>query len=191
MILCSMDGCGNPKLARGMCRKHYERWRVHGDANIAKFIPARAGEPAKFIASVPDDGTGCVRWPYATNGVGYAQINTAGRKKALVSRIMCERRWGPPPSSRHVAAHSCGNGHLGCIAPWHLSWKTQKENIADMAAHGTRLRGSKSPWAKLTEEQVAKIRCLNGQMSQKKIGAIFGISQTMVSRIIRGEAWAA
>ena len=28
---CSIDGCGNDALARGWCRKHYARWKSHGD----------------------------------------------------------------------------------------------------------------------------------------------------------------
>jgi len=28
---CSIDGCPTPADARGWCRKHYMRWRRHGD----------------------------------------------------------------------------------------------------------------------------------------------------------------
>lgn len=28
--MCSVDGCGKPLLAKGMCSKHYTRWRTHG-----------------------------------------------------------------------------------------------------------------------------------------------------------------
>lgn len=30
--LCSVDGCGKPHLARGLCNKHYLRLRIHGHA---------------------------------------------------------------------------------------------------------------------------------------------------------------
>lgn len=130
-------------------------------------------------------------WPYSRNNNGYAQINLGRGQKALVSRTVCERRNGPPPTMAHHAAHSCGNGHLGCIAPWHLSWKTAKENAEDKNAHGTNLRGEQAPWAKLTAGQVAEIRALNGILPHAKIGEAFGVSQTLISRIIRGEAWAA
>lgn len=29
--ICSIDGCGLPSRARGWCRNHYDRWKVHGD----------------------------------------------------------------------------------------------------------------------------------------------------------------
>lgn len=28
---CSIEGCDMPHLARGMCSRHYEKWRRHGD----------------------------------------------------------------------------------------------------------------------------------------------------------------
>ena len=41
--ICSIEGCGAiGKIERGMCIKHYTRWRNHGDANIVK-PPGRAG----------------------------------------------------------------------------------------------------------------------------------------------------
>lgn len=40
---CSIDGCGKPFLARGWCRKHYQRWRNNGDPLKAKFDRAPSG----------------------------------------------------------------------------------------------------------------------------------------------------
>jgi hypothetical protein len=31
MKRCTVPGCGLAHYARGFCRSHYERWRVHGD----------------------------------------------------------------------------------------------------------------------------------------------------------------
>ena len=31
---CSIGGCTNPRLTRGLCNKHYQRWRRHGDPSI-------------------------------------------------------------------------------------------------------------------------------------------------------------
>src|SRR5215204_588492 len=28
---CVIKGCGGPQEARGWCKKHYQRWRKHGD----------------------------------------------------------------------------------------------------------------------------------------------------------------
>ena len=29
--LCSVDGCGVPRMGKGFCDLHYQRWRTHGD----------------------------------------------------------------------------------------------------------------------------------------------------------------
>ena len=116
MRCCTVSECRIPVWAREMCRKHYERWRQHGDPNTVLVKMAPAGAPAAFLAGIPEEGSGCLRWPFASNGVGYAQINI-GRKKPLVSRLICERTHGPAPQVGMMAAHSCGKGHEGCVAP--------------------------------------------------------------------------
>ncbi len=186
---CNVAVCANPVWAREMCRKHYMRWYEHGDPAVVLVKHTPAGEPAAFIDTLPTQGDGCVRWPFATNNMGYAQINDAERGKQLVTRIVCERHHGPPPTARHQAAHSCGKGHEACVAPWHLSWKTAAENMADLDLHGTRLRGERAPGAKLSEAQVREIQGLCGSAPQAKVAARFGVSQTVIGRIWRGEAW--
>lgn len=190
---CTATECGNPVWARQLCKKHYERWRKHGDANFVVREATPAGEVTAFLAAIPLDGDGCLRWPYATNNQGYAQYRLPGPKrgrKLLVSRIQCERRHGPPPSPRHQAAHSCGKGHEGCVAPWHLNWKLPAENQADRDEHGTMLRGEDCSYAKLTEDMVRAIRALKGTASQNKIAYQFGVSQTAISKIFRRKIWA-
>lgn len=186
---CSVQSCTGSVWAREMCRKHYMRWHSHGDPTIVLNHVAPAGDPAAFLAAIPAEGNGCLRWPYATNGVGYAQINIKG-KKLLVSRIVCERRHGPPPSPRHVAAHECGKGHEGCVAPWHLSWKTPAGNMADRERHGTMRRGEDCSYAKLSTADVLEIKRLLGTKSQREIGLAFGIEQSAVSSIARDLIWA-
>jgi hypothetical protein len=88
-----------------------------------------------------------------------------------------------------VAARSCGQGHNGCIAPWHLSWKTQAENTADAVEQGTIQHGERHAHAKLTEQDVAAIRSLAGKEPQAFIAQRFGVSQKAVSKIITGKTW--
>lgn len=186
---CQVPGCGVKERARQMCHRHYMRWWSHGDVNAACFIPAKAGEPWKFIQSLPLIGDGCVIWPFAKNNMGYGQLSKPGGKRILAHRLACERKNGPAPSSVHHAAHSCGKGHLGCVSPWHLSWKLPIENSADRLKHGTVLRGEASKSSKITEADVMAIRALNGVQTQESIGKQFGISQSAVGQIIRRERW--
>lgn len=110
-------------------------------------------------------------------------------KQSVASRVMCELAHGKPPTAEHEAAHSCGNGHLGCINPKHLRWATHIENEADKLMHGTRPRGERQGSAKLKTSDVLAIRSMAGKLSQRKIGELFGVQQTHVGRLIRGERW--
>jgi len=189
--VCRIDGCGKIEKAKGLCAAHYWRLLTYGVPDYPVRPQTRTGAPQAFIAlAVAHVGDECLPWPFATNNMGYAQINDRLRgRKRLVSRVVCETVNGPPPSTRHHAAHSCGNGHLGCVSGAHLSWKTAKENAADSLVHGTRSLGDGHA-SVLTSVDIPEIRSLSGKMSQARIAERFGVSQTMVSKIILRKCWA-
>jgi hypothetical protein len=185
---CSVDGCnGNShtsKLgARGYCNKHYKRLLRHGSPTMGG---TPIGEPNKYFEDVviPFYGDECLSWPYSTNGVGYGTLN--GK---YVHRLACERASGPPPTPKHEASHLCGNGHLRCVNPRHLAWKTRSENHADKINHGTHSRGERHYSCKLKEAQVREILSLKGKETQAVIAKKFGIGQTTVSHIMRRDSW--
>ncbi|TGU44636.1 hypothetical protein EN788_22225 [Mesorhizobium sp. M2D.F.Ca.ET.145.01.1.1] len=149
------------------------------------------GEPARFFDNVicnyqADD---CLRWPFSGNGVGYGKLYYDG-KNQYAHRLACQVRNGPAPTPGHEVAHSCGNGHLGCVNPNHLSWKTHTENLADKIAHGTTRRGANSNLSKLTEDEVRMIRKLASFESQKSIAQRFGVDPSAISHIVRRKHWA-
>lgn len=185
--ICSIPNCFNRYAARGYCFKHYMRLRNHGDPLGGG---TEKGEARKFYDDVVRnyDGNDCLIWPYARNPQGYAPITIDGKTREI-SRLLCEEANGPPPTPKHEAAHSCGNGRLGCVTKKHLSWKTRTENQADRLVHGTHSRGERHGSAKITEEQVHEIRSLKGHMTQQKIADRFGISCTNVRKILSGNGW--
>jgi hypothetical protein len=73
-----------------------------------------------------------------------------------------------------------------------LKLGTQKENIGDMMEKGRHKppRGESSGQAKLTSDDVFKIRELVKFKTQKEVGKIFGISNQQVSGIVRRKYWA-
>lgn len=94
---------------------------------------ARHGEPLRWLLDhVEYPEKGCLIWPFARDGKGYGSL---GKKGA--HRRMCEIVNGPAPTPKHHAAHSCGNGHLGCVHPRHVRWATCSENQMDRFLHGT------------------------------------------------------
>ena len=133
----------------------------------------------------------CIIWPFSKGssdkGPGYGHI---GRdKNRLVHIEICRRVHGAKPTRKHEVAHSCGNGHLGCINPNHLRWATRSENHQDKKQHGTDHGGERNPRAKLTSRQILKISELGGKITQKEIAERFDVSQAAVSLILSGKHW--
>lgn len=186
--LCSIPGCGKPLRARGWCDPHWKRWRKYGDPDTM-MRPANGATQAYFRDVVLTyDGDDCLTWPFGTTAQGYATLWRVDRKQ-LVSRLVCEEVYGPPPSPEYQAAHSCGNGHLSCVAKGHLSWKTATSNHADKLIHGTTSRGQRHGNSKLTEADVREIRTLKGTLLQYEIADQFGVAPSLISLIHSGDRW--
>lgn len=184
---CRVEGCPSKAKSKGLCSAHYRRLWRHGDPQGGC---ASKGDPlAWMLEHVSHRGSECLRWPYGKLKSGYPALRYEGRT-ITASRLMCMFAHGQPPTSRHQAAHSCGNGNGGCVNPAHLSWKTPLENHADKVRHGTTLKGEKSPNAKLTLDQVNEIKRLVGTMSDREIGKKYGVSGGTVRRVRIGEHWA-
>jgi hypothetical protein len=134
------------------------------------------------------DGDECLIWPYLKDVHGYGKFFFE-KKTCSVHRIVCTLVHGPAPTAGHQAAHACGKGHEGCVAPNHLSWKTRTENEADKIFHGTRYYGEKVHAAKLRSADVVKIRALLGEKTQQEIADFFGVSQSTIAYIKTGRNW--
>lgn len=132
-------------------------------------------------------GDDCLPWPFSKDGgVGRGRIGYNG-KMHWSHRLMCEMVHGEPPTPAHHAAHNCGNGHLACMNPRHLEWKTGSDNALDRRRHGTnRTRPSKR---KLTLEQVEEIRRQKGVETQMALAARFGVSDNAIRNIHAGRTW--
>lgn len=171
--LCSKADCGKPARALGLCVTHYARqYRLRSPEERAWRKQARLASSRERLQGGKKDtrppsriefvkssvlsyqGNDCLKWPFSRNPKGYGQIWVQGRVRR-VHRVVCELVFGPPSSSGLVAAHSCGNGHLGCVNPKHIRWATVRENVDDMIAHG---RAGGSHARKWQENDVRYIR---------------------------------
>jgi hypothetical protein len=132
-------------------------------------------------------GDDCLVWPFSKTPSGYGQIKISG-KSTLASHAMCIAAHGPAPKAGMQAAHSCGNGHLGCVNPRHLRWATRKENMADAKQHGTWAHGEKQGGSKLTREQVEAIR--TSAETHQALADRHGIARQTVTKIKAGKLWA-
>ena len=191
-MTCCVPGCANKvkNRARQLCSKHYERLRLYGDVNHTNgstpYGAAQSFYEARVLGCTTDD---CLIWPYSRQGGGYGSICRHGKWRTVAS-LVCEDLYGQPPTPQHEAAHSCGNGHLGCVNPRHLRWATHSENLADRVEHGTANRGERHGNAKITRHDVRAIRMMAGKRSQREIAEALGTTRNIVQRVIYGETWA-
>jgi hypothetical protein len=187
--VCSIPDCSKSVYARGWCSAHYQKWLRHGDPEGGG---TPIGMPVKFFNEVvlSHQSDDCLIWPYGKDGNGYATLLLCG-KRGHVHRFVCEAKNGPPPFSKAEAAHSCGNGHLGCVNQQHLRWKTRTENQNDRIIHGTSPSnpGEKNGNAKLTEADVLKIRSLENTATTNEIARQFSIHFSTVRSIILRKKW--
>lgn len=129
----------------------------------------------------------CLIWPFSTTR-GYGNFGYLG-KRYYSHRFMCELVRGEPPTPEHQAAHSCGNGHVGCVNPRHLSWKTKSENQLDCRAHGTHAKAAAGNRGILSLDLAEQIRAMKGIKTQWEIAEENGISESTVSDIWLNRTW--
>lgn len=177
--LCSVEGCDRPINAHSLCLMHYKRSRRNGSPHAVQ-RPANGEAEAWLVAHAGHVGDECLIWPFWRDKYGYGS-----------SRDMCQMAHGKPPTKNHQAAHSCGNGHKGCVHPGHLRWATRGENQTEMVEHGNSQRGEKNWNAKLTVEQVRAIRQeAPFAKSYASVAGRFAVVRQTVSDIMRGKSWA-
>ncbi len=186
--ICRATDCVKPAKNGGYCWAHYKRNR--------KYAPPCAGGTARgtlprfvFEIAIPYAGDDCLLWPFSSkSGNGYAIFKYQGKMKE-VHRLVCEVVHGPSPGPVYQASNACGKGHLGCVNPRHLSWKTRKENDRDKDRHGTLRKGEGVTSSKLTEDQVRQIRALRGAYKGYVLAEMFGVDKATICEIQLRKTW--
>lgn len=134
----------------------------------------RKGRAFRWIQEhINYNGNDCLWWPMSCDSHGYGQL-IYDSKRYKAHRFMCTLVHGEPPDSAPVARHSCGNGHLGCVNPRHLSWATNSDNQKDRRKHGKHL-GAIGPKTDLSAQQIDYIRQSRGKISQSTLAANLGV----------------
>jgi hypothetical protein len=188
--ICSIPNCGKPRDSRGLCRAHYESWRVK-NRHLVSTPTSKTTWPYLEEHGVRATTDDCVIWPFRRERTGYAIIYSPERHTGIVvSRIVCARIHGEPPAPDMVAAHSCGNGHLGCINGRHLRWATREENAVERLTHAyeAAAQGKKPRYdVKLTADKVRAIR--GDTRSYAEIARSHGVSITAVWMARSRKTW--
>lgn len=145
--------------------------------------------------------SGCWLWTGRRNQNHYGiltEIGSGGKKRNLrAHRLSWELHNGPIPNGLLIC-HACDNPP--CVRPEHLFLGTHADNSHDMAVKGRSgsilhpeiiRHGDAHHNAKLTSAQVIEMRqrYASGGVFQYELAREYGVSQHLVSLIIRGKAW--
>jgi len=159
------------------------------DMNQALRDRGRPLEERLYARIEPDLNSGCWLWSGPTVTGGYGNIG-AERRYMLTHRVSWELHCGPIPDGAFVC-HKCDTP--ACVNPDHLFLGTPAENNADRDEKGRHrtLRGDANGRAKLAPETIRNIRSeyLAGGVSQQALGDRYGVTQSMVSKIILRQNW--
>ena len=189
---CSSNDCNRKAVAKGYCDKHYRRVLKRGDVNnYGKRKVDEGNEVERFHKKYVIKESGCWIWTSGTRpnnkGVLYPRHWTDGGKSVGAHRFSFELSNGKIPKGMYVC-HKCDTPL--CVNPDHLFVGSHDDNMRDMVKKGRSFTGrgeDKKGRSKLTNVQAEIIR--RHDMPQSKIAAMFGISQTTVSRIKRMESY--
>lgn len=184
--LCSIEWCGKPLRAAGLCLPHLRRRNAHGDPLCGR---AYAGEPQAFLRlAVQDAGAACIIWPYARDRLGYGRLVFRGRPMPA-HRAAWELHHGRDMEASMDACHAPEICHTrSCINPLHIREASRIANMADTIVDGTHNRGERSGRVKLTEVAVRDIRA-SGQ-PHRLLAIKYGVSRDTVRSIKCGRRWA-
>lgn len=182
MIPRVCEHCGTPFLAHPPdVRRGFGRFCSRQCGALS-----RRHTPEDFWVRV-EQSDGCWLWTGQRDKDGYGHVWYGGIGQ-VASRLAWELTHGPIPAG-YFALHSCDNPP--CCRPDHLFLGTSRDNIDDMLSKGRQTSGERNGRAKLTLDQVGEIRrrYATEHIRQVDLGREYGVTQTQISVITRGEQW--
>ena len=189
---CAFDGCERSAVSKGYCDKHYRRMLKRGNVNNFGSRKVEDGNAVeRFHKKYEISESGCWIWKAGARpngkGVLYPRHWTDDKKSTGAHRFSFELMHGAIPNGMYVC-HKCDTPM--CVNPDHLFIGTHHENMNDMVRKKRSFIGrgeNKKGRSKLTNWQADQIR--KTDISQQKLAAMFGVSQTTISRIKRRESY--
>jgi hypothetical protein len=126
--------------------------------------------------------------PAILNGYPFVTLSNKVRVQKYVHQLVLMAFVGPAPD-KHECAHIDGDRKNAKLK--NLRWATCLENNRDKILHGTSLKGSKNPSAKLTDDDVSKIKFFTKRKLFKRtqLADLFKVSYSTIKSIQLGKSW--
>lgn len=180
---CTIDGCADPQVGRGWCRKHYLRWHKTGDPMRVR-KPVRTGvrlfDPGMYNATPLE--TPCREWLGRRDPKGYGLIGRAGKHWRL-HRYVWTVVHGPIPEGALIM-HRCDNPP--CYRLDHLMLGTAKANTHDMLTKDRQSNGSNRTNPAVV--MAMRVDASTG-MTVRMVAGKYGLSVAATHSILTGRRW--
>lgn len=188
---CGIAGCGRRNYGHGLCSRHYTRKIRNGSPDVSARPTFGMTAEQSFRHYMPEHppSEGCWIWrgPVSNEYGSYKADNGRTYKAHRVSYALHN---GPIPQGRLIR-HTCDTPL--CVQPAHLLPGTDADNNRDMLERkrNRQPKGTAQRSAKLNDETVREIRALYaaGGVTQQQLADRYGVHQTRISALVRGERW--
>lgn len=148
---CTIDGCGGVYDSRGMCHKHYEKWRRH---NPVDRPPTPRSNPEFRFWSKVDKSGDCWIWGGTKSDRGYGAFKFNG-KAVGAHRYAWQSVNGEIPTGLEID-HQCRV--TSCVNPSHLKLVTRGENQQNTGMPKSNTSGHKGVyWKKKLRKWAAQV----------------------------------
>jgi Autographiviridae endonuclease len=142
----------------------------------------------RFLAKVcPATSSGCWLWQGEVRPDGYGLVSLDGRELRAHRAAWILFRGEIAPGV--VVCHKCDV--RACVNPEHLFLGTPADNAQDMLNKGRSPRGESNHNAKLTAEQVSRIKAMlaEDRLYISEIAREFGVTASTIRGIKQGKSW--
>lgn len=120
--MCSVDDCTRKIHGRGLCSKHYQRWRNHGDPLYVEHVKTFSVEHA--LEEYTKSQGECLVWTGSNDGNGYG-VKTFKGRRWKIHRLVWSTFKGEIPEGADIN-HKCWN--RACVNIEHLEVVSRAEN---------------------------------------------------------------
>jgi len=154
-------------------------YQVSNQGQVRSYV--RPGYGERWLYSIPH-----MLKPGARGKKGYPGVGLGKGFQSTVGRLVLLAFIGPCPEGME-ACHNDGIVNHNSLD--NLRWGTPQSNAADKIRHGTDPSGERNAMAKLTDDEVYKIREMyaSGDYTTGKLADIFSVRHSAISRIVTGK----
>lgn len=185
------DHCGESFSKYGRRTWGKSQWQAKRFCSRACSSKSRSVDPIERFWVYVDKTPTCWLWTGSVAGRYGIFRPVASETMVRAHRYSWEISNGPIPDGLG-ALHNCpGGDNPLCVNPAHLFLGTQLDNMSDCSRKGRMPRGEQRSSAKLTVEDVRRIRnAVRSGQSMQSLAREFGVSGPTVQSIVHRRKWA-